>query len=58
MHNKLKVSRINTCRSLSKQVTLTIFRMNTYEKLGGVVVINPTAKVKGEWHDRYRICVP
>jgi hypothetical protein len=27
--------RMNTCRSLSKQATLTIFRMNTYEKLQG-----------------------
>src|SRR5258708_11754454 len=24
--------RINTCKSISKQSTLTIFRMNTYEK--------------------------
>jgi hypothetical protein len=27
--------RINTCKSVSKQMTLTLFRMNTYEKLGG-----------------------
>ncbi len=27
--------RINTCKSVSKQTTLTIFRMNTYEKTGG-----------------------
>src|SRR6266852_7425557 len=26
--------RINTCKSVSKQTTLTIFRMNTYEKQG------------------------
>src|ERR1700722_3368766 len=27
--------RMNTCKSLSKQTTLTIFRMNTYEKPKG-----------------------
>src|SRR5260370_26566035 len=27
--------RINTCKSVSKQTTLTSFRMNTYEKTGG-----------------------
>src|SRR5579859_1399348 len=27
--------RINTCKSVSKQKTLTSFRMNTYEKRGG-----------------------
>src|SRR5713226_4303153 len=27
--------RINTCKSASKQTTLTPFRMNTYEKTGG-----------------------
>src|SRR5713226_1805541 len=27
--------RINTCKSVSKQMTLTPFRMNTYEKTGG-----------------------
>ncbi len=27
--------RINTCKSVSKQTTLTIFRINTYEKTGG-----------------------
>src|SRR5258708_23940892 len=27
--------RINTCKSVSKQTTLTLFRMNTYEKQGG-----------------------
>ena len=27
--------RINTCKSVSKQMTLTPFRMNTYEKHGG-----------------------
>ena len=27
--------RINTCKSVSKQRTLTIFRINTYEKQGG-----------------------
>jgi hypothetical protein len=29
--------RINTCKSVSKQTTLTLFRMNTYEKHGGGV---------------------
>jgi hypothetical protein len=28
--------RINTCKSVSKQMTLTPFRMNTYEKTGGM----------------------
>ncbi len=27
--------RINTCKSVSKQMTLSVFRMNTYEKTGG-----------------------
>src|SRR6266850_6445401 len=31
----IKLFRINTCKSLSKQTTLTTFRMNTYEKCGG-----------------------
>jgi hypothetical protein len=26
---------MNTCKSVSKQRTLTIFRINTYEKQGG-----------------------
>jgi hypothetical protein len=30
----LTTFRINTCKSVSKQRTLTIFRMNTYEKTG------------------------
>src|SRR6266478_2587326 len=30
-----KLFRINTCKSLSKQTTLTLFRINTYEKHGG-----------------------
>ncbi len=30
----LTTFRINTCKSVSKQRTLTIFRMNTYEKQG------------------------
>jgi hypothetical protein len=38
--NPLSVSgsnsfRINTCKSVSKQMTLTLFRMYTYEKWGG-----------------------
>ena len=33
--------RINTCESVSKQKTLTIFRMNTYAKQGeGGVIVN------------------
>jgi hypothetical protein len=31
--------RINTCKSVSKQMTLTLFRMNTYEKQGGGVAV-------------------
>ena len=31
----LTTFRINTCKSVSKQTTLTSFRMNTYEKRGG-----------------------
>src|SRR5260370_42355436 len=31
----LTTFRINTCKSVSKQTTLTPFRMNTYEKPGG-----------------------
>src|SRR5260370_27500236 len=27
--------RINTCKGVSKQTTLTLFRINTYEKTGG-----------------------
>src|SRR5258708_18323296 len=27
--------RINTCKSVTKQTTLTLFRINTYEKRGG-----------------------
>src|SRR5713101_5376019 len=30
-----KPFKINTCKSVSKQTTLTSFRMNTYEKTGG-----------------------
>src|SRR5579859_753967 len=33
-----KPFRINTCKSVSKQTTLTPFRINTYEKKGGVGV--------------------
>src|SRR5258708_26637295 len=34
-----KPFRINTCKSVSKQTTLTFFRMNTYEKHRGVGVL-------------------
>src|SRR5260370_3862535 len=41
-----KFFRINTCKSVSKQRTLTPFRMNTYEKTGGVgegqIHVSPT----------------
>ncbi len=41
-----KPFRMNTCKSVSKQRTLTPFRMNTYEKMGGGGVLlltrNPT----------------
>src|SRR5713101_5826428 len=33
-HSPLTTFRINTCKSVSKQRTLTIFRMNTYAKQG------------------------
>jgi len=31
----LSTFRMNTCKSVSKQTTLTLFRMNTYAKTGG-----------------------
>ena len=31
--------RMNTCESVSKQSTLSFFRMNTYAKTGGGVII-------------------
>jgi hypothetical protein len=34
---RLSTFRINTCKSVSKQMTLTPFRMNTYAKTGGGV---------------------
>src|SRR5260370_42556791 len=44
LQNAMPVSsfRINTCESVSKQRTLTIFRINTYEKQGegGPVIVN------------------
>jgi hypothetical protein len=36
----LTTFRINTCKSVTKQTTLTIFRMNTYVKTGGGVYTN------------------
>src|SRR4029077_10234477 len=33
-HSPLTTFGINTCKSVSKQTTLPIFRMNTYEKQG------------------------
>src|SRR6266849_4036668 len=38
-HSPLTTFRINTCKSVSKQRTLTPFRMNTYEKHRGVGVL-------------------
>jgi hypothetical protein len=37
LHNlvECKLFRINTCKGVSKQMTLTLFRINTYEKTGG-----------------------
>src|ERR1700682_4207811 len=34
-HSPLTTFKINTCKSVSKQRTLTLFRINTYEKRGG-----------------------
>jgi len=34
--NTLNPFRINTCKSVSKQTTLTMFRINTYEKTAGL----------------------
>jgi hypothetical protein len=41
--------RINTCKSASKQMTLTLFRMNTYEKPegGGPLSIHPEFHTRG-----------
>jgi hypothetical protein len=41
-HVPVSTFRINTCKSVSNQMTLTTFRMNTYAKQGGGVL---TAKV-------------
>src|SRR6267378_4417356 len=38
----LSTFRMNTCKSVSKQSTLTAFRMNTYAKTGGRVPPVPT----------------
>ena len=46
----IKLFRINTCKSLSKQTTLTPFRMNTYEKHGGWASLLLTRhSSKGVW---------
>ena len=39
--------RINTCKSVSKQSTLTIFRMSTYAKQGGGGAPTPTVLTEG-----------
>ncbi len=36
--------RINTCKSVSKQMTLSTFRINTYEKTGGRGGVLPTVQ--------------
>src|SRR5712692_6661056 len=48
-----KPFRMNTCESVSKQRTLTAFRINTYEKHGGrgLTGIYPTSS-RPERHDR------
>jgi hypothetical protein len=33
-HSPLTTFRVNTCKTVSKEITLTTFRMNTYEKRG------------------------
>src|SRR5260370_36446290 len=48
--------RINTCKSVSKQTTLTPFRMNTYEKHRGVGVLLLTThpmrmRILSEWSE-------
>src|SRR5260370_15430902 len=48
--------RINTCKSVSKQTTLTLFRINTYEKHGGVGVLLLTThpmrmRILSEWSE-------
>jgi hypothetical protein len=40
----LSTFRINTCKSVSKQTTLTSFRINTYEKPRGGAPINPPSR--------------
>jgi hypothetical protein len=42
--------RINTCKSVSKQTTLTIFRINTYEKHRGVGVLLLTRNPRKDFY--------
>src|SRR5580692_8866591 len=47
-YGAIKLFRINTCRSVSRQKTLTSFRINTYEKSRGAATLNsgnPTQSV-------------
>jgi hypothetical protein len=47
--------RINTCKSVSKQTTLTPFRMNTYEKQGGRGYPNRVIRLIRQVDARWRI---
>jgi hypothetical protein len=47
--------RINTCESVSKQMTLTPFRMNTYEKTGGRGYPNRAIRLIRQVDARWRI---
>src|SRR5260370_22318043 len=52
---RLSPFRMNTSKSVSKQRTLTIFRMNTYEKRGrGWPVIVNQESVKDSWPEKHR----
>src|SRR5260370_36196458 len=48
--------RINTCKSVSKQTTLTPFRMSTYEKQGGGGYPPCQAKLPSHKTDPVRAC--
>ena len=50
---RLTIFRMNTCKSVSKQTTLTTFRMNTYAKAGGRGVPQSTNKSVG-----LKLCLP
>src|SRR5713101_655999 len=50
--SSISTFRMNTCKSVSKQTTLTPFRMNTYEKPGEGGLINPPSRT--EFHSQGR----